>query len=172
MAATYLSGKMFAHAASVRFSDALAHEIVPLSTLASPKPKSSAHISPGEVAFLHAFICARARLLHQAAFVVVLLSVCWWVWGLGASAGHKLGFIHPTLTVKSGRCSNYRMLRELQQNDRQVLYTKIRSQSGEKTDSSGFWMKRGVYAHLYRGMSGLVCFHCGLFWLMNWLIPC
>lgn len=43
IAVTYLGGKMFAHVPSVLFSDALGHEIVPLSTLASPKPESNAH---------------------------------------------------------------------------------------------------------------------------------
>lgn len=44
---------MFARVPSVLFSDALGHEIVPLSTLASPKPKSIAHPQPGELPFLH-----------------------------------------------------------------------------------------------------------------------
>lgn len=44
IAVTYLGGKMFARVPSVLFSDALGHEIVPLSTLASPKPKSIAHL--------------------------------------------------------------------------------------------------------------------------------
>lgn len=43
IAVTYLGGKMFARVPSVLFSDALGHEIVPLSTLASPKPESLAH---------------------------------------------------------------------------------------------------------------------------------
>lgn len=43
IAVTYLGGKMFARVPSVLFSDALGHEIVPLSTLASSKPKSIAH---------------------------------------------------------------------------------------------------------------------------------
>lgn len=34
---TYLGGKMFARVPSVLWSDALGHEIVPLSTLASPQ---------------------------------------------------------------------------------------------------------------------------------------
>lgn len=57
IAVTYLGGKMFARVPSVLFCDALGHEIVPLSTLASPKPKSIAHPQPGELAFLHVCLC-------------------------------------------------------------------------------------------------------------------
>lgn len=53
IAVTYLGGKMFACVPSVLLSDALGHEIVPLSTLASPKPKSTAHPWLGTLAFLY-----------------------------------------------------------------------------------------------------------------------
>lgn len=52
IAVTYLGGKMFAHVPSVLLSDALGHEIVPLSMLASLKPKSTAHRWTAKVAFL------------------------------------------------------------------------------------------------------------------------
>jgi len=50
---------MFARVPSVLSSDALGHEIVPFSTLASRKPKFIAHPKLGEVAFpARACLCA------------------------------------------------------------------------------------------------------------------
>ena len=80
IAVTYLGGKMFVRVPSVLFSDALGHEIVPLSTLASPKPKSIAHPQPGELPFLHGCFCTpRLSVCLRSPvrmFIWVLVNVC------------------------------------------------------------------------------------------------
>lgn len=66
---------MFARVPSVLFSDALGHEIVPLSTLASPKPKTIAHPQPGELPFC---MCVFVR--HCCLFAFSHLCECLFEW--------------------------------------------------------------------------------------------
>lgn len=76
IAVTYLGGKMFALVPCVLFSDALGHEIVPLFTLASPKPKSIAQPQPGELAFLHVCLCTPGLSVCLPLLMCVYVCVC------------------------------------------------------------------------------------------------
>lgn len=84
IAVTYLGGKMFALVPCVLFSDALGHEIVPLFTLASPKPKSVARPQPGELAFLH--VCL---LYTLGCLLALVVNVCLWM-GVGCQLALRI----------------------------------------------------------------------------------
>lgn len=100
IAVTYLGGKMFARVSSVLFSDSLGHEIVPLSTLASPKPKSIAHPQPGGLAFPHVCPCTLGLSVclwsSVWVFVWVVVDVCVFEGLRGAEDGWVLDISWPS----------------------------------------------------------------------------
>lgn len=163
---------MFALVPCVLFADALGHEIVPLFTLASPKPKSIAHPQPGELAFLHVCLCTPGLSvclwLPVWVFVWAVVDVCLCLWGEGWAAEDGMGVgCQLALSVPlTDRIS--------EQNDHWAFYTKKRKREWEGSAFKCFGKELILaYAHSYidRGMCVCVCVclqSCLLSWLMTW----